>query len=98
MEENSNSNRVEELGQEVEETESRGFLGMIVTYIVFGCIFAGVLIMIFTQVNRSKLVLIFEIAGVAVVLLFVMARYIVYSAQKEKQKLEYLARHNETIR
>jgi len=86
------------LEQEIEETESRGLAGMIVTYIVCGCLCAGVLIMIFTQLNRSKLILVFEIFAVAAVLLFVMARYIVYSARKEKQEREYLAKHNEPIR
>ena len=98
MEQNSNINRVKEFKQEPEETESRGLLGMIVTWAVWGLFFVGTVVGIIGYLSHSKLILVLEVTAAVMVLLFFMAKYIVYSAQKEKQKLEYLAKHNEPIR
>jgi hypothetical protein len=73
-------------------------LGIIITYLVFGLFATGILIVIFTHLDHARRNLIFECTAVFMALLFLMARYIVYSVRKEKQKPEYLAHHDEPIR
>ena len=73
-------------------------LGPIVTWIIFGAYAVGVCVALFAFLDRPRLRLVVGATALSLALLFTMAKYIVYSARKEKQTSDHLAHNNEPIR